>query len=60
MIPMMRTTGVTVDAAGNVWSCDNWKPEFTVDLGDPNANIGNPGGDGILIWIGVAKPVSYA
>jgi hypothetical protein len=57
-IPMMRTTGVTVDAAGNVWSCNNWKPDFDVDLGDPNT-AGNPGGDGILIWIGVAKPVTY-
>jgi len=59
-IPMMRTTGVTVDAAGNLWSCNNWKPDFDVDLGDPNKDIdGNPGGDGILIWVGVAKPVTY-
>ena len=60
MIPMTRTTGVTVDAAGNLWSCNNWKPDFDVDLGDPNKDIdGNPGGDGILIWVGVAKPVQY-
>jgi sugar lactone lactonase YvrE len=58
--PMMRTTGVTVDAAGNVWSCNNWKPDFVVDTGDPKSGTeGNPGGDGILIWIGVAKPVTY-
>jgi hypothetical protein len=57
-IPMMRTTGVTVDAAGNVWSCNNWKPTFLSDTGDPNLGIdGNPGGDGVVIWVGVAKPV---
>jgi hypothetical protein len=50
-IPMMRTTGVSVDAAGNVWTCNNWKPDFDNDIG------GNPGGDGMLIWVGLAKPV---
>lgn len=30
-IPMMRTTGVNVDQAGNVWTCNNWKPNFDVD-----------------------------
>jgi hypothetical protein len=49
--PMMRTTGATVDAAGNVWTCNNWKPDF-----DNDTIGGNPGGDGILIWIGLAKP----
>jgi hypothetical protein len=55
-IPMMRTTGVQVDAAGNVWTCNNWKPNFTEDYegGGPN---GNPGGDGIVIFVGVAAPV---
>jgi hypothetical protein len=48
---MMRTTGATVDAAGNVWTCNNWKPDF-----DNDTIGGNPGGDGILIWIGLAKP----
>ena len=57
---MMRTTGETVDTAGNLWSCNNWKPDFDVDFGDPNRDIdGNPGGDGILIWVGLAKPVAY-
>jgi len=56
-IPMMRTTAVAVDAAGNVWSCNNWKPDFDIDIGDPNAGIkGNPGGDGVLIWVGLATP----
>ncbi len=56
-IPMMRTTGVNVDAAGNVWTCNNWKPDFNNDLGDPLTNkAGNPGGDGMLIWVGAGKP----
>jgi hypothetical protein len=52
LIPMMRTTGVQVDAAGNVWTCNNWKPDFTEDW-----EGGNPGGDGIVIFVGVATPV---
>lgn len=59
-IPMMRTTGVSVDAAGNVWTVNNWKPDFLFDTGDPSKDIpGNPGGDGLLLWIGIAKPVKY-
>jgi streptogramin lyase len=58
-IPMMRTTGLRVDAAGNVWTCNNWKPSFDVDAaGNPlEGKPSNPGGDGMLIWIGVATPV---
>ncbi|HEX6096782.1 MAG TPA: hypothetical protein VF432_10700 [Thermoanaerobaculia bacterium] len=52
LIPMMRTTGLQVDAAGNVWTCNNWKPNFTADN-----KGGNPGGDGIVIFVGVATPV---
>jgi hypothetical protein len=48
---MMRTTGVNIDAAGNVWTCNNWKPNFDNDTAG-----GNPGGDGMLIWVGLAKP----
>lgn len=57
-IPMMRTTGLNIDAAGNVWTCNNWKPDFTNDaFGDPFAGSpSNPGGDGLLIWVGVAAP----
>jgi hypothetical protein len=50
-IPMMRTTGVNIDAAGNVWTCNNWKPDF-----DNDTIGGNPGGDGMLIWVGLTKP----
>jgi hypothetical protein len=53
-IPMMRTTAVNIDAAGNVWTCNNWKPNFDKDaIGGAAAN---PGGDGMLIWVGLAKP----
>jgi hypothetical protein len=57
--PMMRTTGLNIDAAGNVWTCNNWKPDFDFDigLGTPGKGDGNPGGDGMLIWVGLAKPV---
>jgi hypothetical protein len=51
-IPFMRTTGVNIDQGGNVWACNNWKPNFLLDH---EAN-GNPGGDGMVIFIGLAKP----
>jgi sugar lactone lactonase YvrE len=57
-IPMMRTTGLEIDAAGNVWTCNNWKPDFDIDLfGDPLHREGaNPGGDGMVIFVGLARP----
>ena len=59
-IPMMRTTGLGVDVAGNVWTCNNWKPDFNIDIGNPKiGKPGNPGGDGMLIWVGVAAPMTY-
>jgi len=58
-VPLMRTTGGGVDAAGNLWICNNWKPSFINDLiGDPlNSNEANPGGDGIVIFIGLTTPL---
>jgi hypothetical protein len=48
---MMRQTAVAIDQAGNVWSINNWKPDFAIDtIG------GNPGGDGIIIFVGLAPP----
>lgn len=32
---------------------NNWKPDFNVDA---PPNTGNPGGDGIVIFVGLAKP----
>lgn len=48
--PMMRQTSVQIDAAGNLWAINNWKPRFDVD-----ATV-NPGGDGIVIFVGLAPP----
>jgi hypothetical protein len=41
---------VQIDAAGNVWTINNWKPRFDVDV------LSNPGGDGIVIFVGLATP----
>lgn len=49
--PLMRSTGVSIDQAGNVWVVNNWKPNFEIDN-----QGGNPGGDGIVIFVGLAKP----
>lgn len=53
-IPMMRQTGVVIDRAGNIWSINNWKPRFDNDA------VLNPGGDGIIIFVGLAPPPSRA
>ena len=50
-IPMMRSTEVNIDQAGNLWFINNWKPAVAIDtIG------GNPGGDGIIIFVGLASP----
>jgi hypothetical protein len=51
--PLMRMTAVEIDQAGNVWAVNNWKPNFDSDA-SPTA--GNPAGDGIVIFVGLAKP----
>ncbi|HEX5725966.1 MAG TPA: hypothetical protein VFX98_10910 [Longimicrobiaceae bacterium] len=51
--PLMRMTSVTVDQAGNLWAVNNWKPRFGTDFPPKH---GNPGGDGIVIFVGLAKP----
>jgi hypothetical protein len=50
-IPMMRQTALRIDQAGNIWSVNNWKPDFSIDTVG-----GNPGGDGIIIFVGLAAP----
>jgi len=48
---MMRQTAVVIDQASNIWSINNWKPDFDIDaVGD------NPGGDNIIIFVGLATP----
>lgn len=45
---LQRNTGVSIDPSGNVWLTNNWllQPELT-----------NPGGDGLVVFIGLAAPV---
>ena len=50
--PLMRETAAEVDAAGNLWVTNNWKPSGAIDTAG-----GNPGGDGIVVFLGVAAPV---
>jgi len=45
----MRATSAQIDMAGNVWVANNWKPNFLDDVAF------NPGGDGIVIFIGLAS-----
>lgn len=51
--PLMRLSSVNVDMAGNVWATNNWKPSIYADI---NSNDPNPGGDGVVIFVGVAAP----
>jgi sugar lactone lactonase YvrE len=48
--PMMRLTSVVIDQAGNIWSINNWKPDIDIDV------CCNPGGDGAVIFVGLAAP----
>jgi sugar lactone lactonase YvrE len=45
---LQRLTGITIDASGNVWVCNNWLP-VPVQT--------NPGGDGLVEFVGIAGPV---
>lgn len=51
--PLVRQTNCLIDQAGNVWALNNWKPSFDVDF---PPKTGNPGGDGVVIFVGLAKP----
>lgn len=46
--PLMRLTATQTDCVGNLWAMNNWKPVAPIDL------TSNPGGDGIVIFIGVS------
>jgi hypothetical protein len=48
--PLMRSTGSRPDKVGNLWVMNNWKPSLVTDLNS------NPGGDGVVIFIGLATP----
>ena len=47
--PLMRLTGTGIDGAGNLWALNNWKPSLINNL------TKNPGGDGAVVFIGVAS-----
>jgi len=49
--PLMRATATSIDRAGNLWVFNNWKPSIATDIA-----VGNPGGDGVVIFVGVAEP----
>ena len=44
------TEGLEFNQAGNIWSINNWKPDFDIDI------LSNPGADGIIIFVGLAAP----
>lgn len=48
--PFMRSTFVAIDQGGNLWAVNNWKPSFLNDA------LKNPGGDEIVIFVGLAPP----
>lgn len=48
--PLMKVTSTSIDAAGNLWAMNNWKPDVEIDVKS------NPGGDGVVVFLGVATP----
>lgn len=56
--PLMKVTSTNIDAAGNLWAMNNWKPDVQIDVeGNPAADLAaNPGGDGVVVFLGVATP----
>lgn len=54
--PMMRATSCQIDQGGNVWVVNNWKPRFATAF---ETDHGNPGGDGIVIFVGLARPPAW-
>ncbi len=45
---LTRSTAVSVDPSGNVWATNNW---------EVFANQENPGGNAVVVFIGLAKPI---
>ena len=50
---MMRQTAAVIDQAGNIWFINIWKPDFDIDTQSQN-----PGGDGLIIFGGLAAPTT--
>lgn len=55
--PLMRSTAVQIDMAGNLWCTNNWKPNGVIDVVKNPDLVNNPGGDGVVIFVGLAAPV---
>ena len=53
--PLQRLTAVGIDRAGNIWALNNFKNKFAIDIG--LIGNGNPGGDGVVIFVGLAAPL---
>ncbi len=53
--PLMRMTSLVIDRGGNLWATNNFKPSWNIDA---SPTTGNPGGDGIVIFVGLARPTS--
>jgi len=49
--PLMRPVSTVPDRAGNLWVSNNWKPNFASNVLEEN-----PGGTGLVIFIGLAAP----
>ena len=45
---LQRTTSAEIDPSGNLWVTDNWKRAIILN---------NPGGDAIVVFVGIAGPV---
>jgi hypothetical protein len=45
---LQRLTSVVIDSSGNVWAPNNWKNIPILE---------NPGGDGLVVFVGLAAPV---
>lgn len=52
--PLQRLTATGIDRAGNLWALNNFKNKFAIDAG--LVGDGNPGGDGVVIFVGLAAP----
>jgi streptogramin lyase len=48
--PLQRVTQIAIDRAGSLWALNNWKNKFIID------DKSNPGGDGVVIFVGLAPP----
>jgi len=52
--PLMRLTSTNIDGAGNLWAMNNWKPSVYIDISMDIST--NPGGDGVIVFLGIAIP----